>query len=168
MPLLNIIYLSFPIAYVCVCLCMYGGVYSYLFTSLNVYIATNFIFIFPSLFVFLLQVTTGELPIEVPPIVPSITTSPPVPIATPCSPPVAKSSAVHSGGSTYVCQVCQKVFQFQRMLNRHLKCHSDQKRHLCDFCGKGFNDTFDLKRHVRTHTGKRFICSRCCNKLFCP
>lgn len=152
---------------VCVCVCM-GG---YTHISLLVWMFTLPLIsslYFPLCFFFLLQVTTGELPIEVPPIVPSITTSPPVPIATPCSPPVAKSSAVHSGGSTYVCQVCQKVFQFQRMLNRHLKCHSDQKRHLCDFCGKGFNDTFDLKRHVRTHTGKRFICSRCCNKLFCP
>lgn len=50
-------------------------------------------------------------------------------------------------------QVCQKVFLHQRMLNRHVKCHSETKRHLCSFCGKGFNDTFDLKRHVRTHTG---------------
>lgn len=50
-------------------------------------------------------------------------------------------------------QVCQKTFSYQRMLNRHLKCHNDTKRHLCSFCGKGFNDTFDLKRHVRTHTG---------------
>lgn len=50
-------------------------------------------------------------------------------------------------------QVCQKSFHHQRMLNRHVKCHSETKRHLCNFCGKGFNDTFDLKRHVRTHTG---------------
>lgn len=156
MPLFDIIDLSFPIAYVSVCVC--GE--SYHFTSLNVYTATNFVFIFPSLFVIWLQVTTGELPIEVPPAVPNVTTSPPVSIGTPCSPPVAKSSAAQSRSNTYVCQVCEKVFQFQRMLNRHLKCHSEQKRHLCDFCGKGFNDTFDLKRHVRTHTGERFIGSR--------
>ncbi|XP_056115297.1 putative transcription factor Ovo-like 1a [Rhinichthys klamathensis goyatoka] len=109
-----------------------------------------------------IKVTTGELPIEVPAAVPNVTTSPPVSIGTPCSPPVAKSSAAQSRSNTYVCQVCEKVFQFQRMLNRHLKCHSEQKRHLCDFCGKGFNDTFDLKRHVRTHTGVRpYKCSLC-------
>uniref|UniRef100_A0A4W4H0I0 C2H2-type domain-containing protein n=1 Tax=Electrophorus electricus TaxID=8005 RepID=A0A4W4H0I0_ELEEL len=76
--------------------------------------------------------------------------------------------ATHLGepGGSYVCQVCQKVFQFQRMLNRHLKCHSEQKRHLCNFCGKGFNDTFDLKRHVRTHTGVRPYKCDLCEKAF--
>ncbi|KFP84099.1 Transcription factor Ovo-like 2, partial [Acanthisitta chloris] len=52
------------------------------------------------------------------------------------------------------CELCGKGFRLQRMLNRHIKCHSQVKRHLCTFCGKGFNDTFDLKRHVRTHTGE--------------
>jgi ovo-like protein len=50
--------------------------------------------------------------------------------------------------------MCSKTFGLQRLLNRHMKCHSDIKRYLCTFCGKGFNDTFDLKRHTRTHTGK--------------
>lgn len=52
------------------------------------------------------------------------------------------------------CPVCQKSFGHQRMLTRHLKCHSEVKRHRCPYCAKGFNDTFDLKRHVRTHTGE--------------
>ncbi|KAJ8255054.1 hypothetical protein GJAV_G00200430 [Gymnothorax javanicus] len=67
---------------------------------------------------------------------------------------------------TFVCQVCQKTFQFQRMLNRHLKCHNETKRHPCNFCGKGFNDTFDLKRHVRTHTGVRPYKCSLCDKAF--
>ena len=58
-------------------------------------------------------------------------------------------------GDLFTCHICQKAFTYQRMLNRHMKCHNDVKRHLCTYCGKGFNDTFDLKRHVRTHTGKR-------------
>jgi ovo-like protein len=53
----------------------------------------------------------------------------------------------------FSCRVCGKGFGLQRLLNRHMKCHSDTKRYLCTFCGKGFNDTFDLKRHTRTHTG---------------
>lgn len=60
------------------------------------------------------------------------------------------------------CKVCGKEFKLQRLLNRHLKCHSDVKRYLCTFCGKGFNDTFDLKRHTRIHTGvKPYKCNRC-------
>ena len=52
-----------------------------------------------------------------------------------------------------MCRLCSKKFTLQRLLNRHMRCHSDVKRYLCTFCGKGFNDTFDLKRHTRTHTG---------------
>lgn len=60
------------------------------------------------------------------------------------------------------CNICGKNFSLQRLLNRHMKCHSDQKRYICSFCGKGFNDTFDLKRHTRTHTGVRpYKCSLC-------
>uniref|UniRef100_A0A7M4EUU4 Ovo like zinc finger 2 n=1 Tax=Crocodylus porosus TaxID=8502 RepID=A0A7M4EUU4_CROPO len=62
--------------------------------------------------------------------------------------------------------LCGKGFRLQRMLNRHVKCHSQVKRHLCTFCGKGFNDTFDLKRHVRTHTGIRPYKCEICNKAF--
>uniref|UniRef100_A0A8C4J161 Ovo like zinc finger 2 n=1 Tax=Dromaius novaehollandiae TaxID=8790 RepID=A0A8C4J161_DRONO len=62
--------------------------------------------------------------------------------------------------------LCGKGFRLQRMLNRHIKCHSQVKRHLCTFCGKGFNDTFDLKRHVRTHTGIRPYKCEICNKAF--
>ncbi|XP_009091939.1 transcription factor Ovo-like 2 [Serinus canaria] len=69
-------------------------------------------------------------------------------------------AALHS------CELCGKGFRLQRMLNRHIKCHSQVKRHLCTFCGKGFNDTFDLKRHVRTHTGIRPYKCEVCNKAF--
>ena len=59
--------------------------------------------------------------------------------------------------SKFQCRLCAKTFTLQRLLNRHMKCHSDTKRYLCTFCGKGFNDTFDLKRHTRTHTGKLLV-----------
>ena len=58
-----------------------------------------------------------------------------------------------SDPAKFQCRMCTKIFSLQRLLNRHMKCHSDTKRYLCTFCGKGFNDTFDLKRHTRTHTG---------------
>ncbi|XP_069738458.1 putative transcription factor Ovo-like 1 [Phaenicophaeus curvirostris] len=75
---------------------------------------------------------------------------------------------VPTGGvpEVFSCPVCHKSFGFQRLLNRHLKCHSQVKRHLCPFCAKGFNDTFDLKRHVRTHTGVRPYKCSVCEKAF--
>ncbi|KAM3857526.1 putative transcription factor Ovo-like 1a [Diretmus argenteus] len=79
-------------------------------------------------------------------------------------PPDQSSSTGPIGA--FACQVCQKSFQYQRMLNRHVKCHNDTKRHLCTFCNKGFNDTFDLKRHVRTHTGVRPYKCNLCDKAF--
>lgn len=66
----------------------------------------------------------------------------------------------------FVCRICSKSFTLQRLLNRHMKCHSDIKRYLCTFCGKGFNDTFDLKRHTRTHTGVRPYKCNLCEKSF--
>ncbi|KAL7847225.1 hypothetical protein SRHO_G00222050 [Serrasalmus rhombeus] len=66
----------------------------------------------------------------------------------------------------FLCPVCHKIFPLQRMLTRHLKCHSLIKRHPCRYCGKGFNDTFDLKRHMRTHTGIRPYRCDLCEKAF--
>lgn len=132
-----------------------------------------------------IKVTTGELPPE--PCLPlSLSPIPTQPSRTPAVTPVALTttpdpteavsmvtrstgqSLSSSTGQTgaFVCQVCQKTFQYQRMLNRHVKCHSETKRHLCNFCNKGFNDTFDLKRHVRTHTGVRPYKCTLCEKAF--
>ncbi|KAJ8007971.1 hypothetical protein DPEC_G00099880 [Dallia pectoralis] len=115
-----------------------------------------------------IKVTTGELPCEIPVppqlSLPEITTTP-IALATSPAAPFSTVSRTGTQGS-FICQICQKVFQYQRMLNRHAKCHSDTKRHLCNFCGKGFNDTFDLKRHVRTHTGVRPYKCSLCDKAF--
>ncbi|CAH1777379.1 unnamed protein product [Owenia fusiformis] len=74
----------------------------------------------------------------------------------------AQELGVQTSDNKFICRVCSKVFPLQRLLNRHIKCHSDIKRYLCTFCGKGFNDTFDLKRHTRTHTGVRpYKCVEC-------
>lgn len=73
---------------------------------------------------------------------------------------------IEDDGNKFHCQICNKSFNLQRLLNRHMKCHSDVKRYLCTFCGKGFNDTFDLKRHTRTHTGVRPYKCNLCEKSF--
>ncbi|XP_056156675.1 putative transcription factor Ovo-like 1a [Lampris incognitus] len=134
-----------------------------------------------------IKVTTGELPesppppLSLPPLPPQPTVTPDVAV-TPVAPTTATSDATTfsmvtrstEGQSTstetaacpFLCKVCQKGFQHQRMLNRHAKCHNQTKRHLCTFCGKGFNDTFDLKRHVRTHTGVRPYKCSLCDKAF--
>ncbi|MBN3319128.1 OVOL1 factor, partial [Atractosteus spatula] len=79
--------------------------------------------------------------------------------------PRAKGRGAHAQGD-FLCLVCNKVFPLQRMLTRHLKCHSMVKKHVCRYCAKGFNDTFDLKRHMRTHTGIRPYRCELCEKAF--
>ncbi|XP_054656071.1 putative transcription factor Ovo-like 1a [Dunckerocampus dactyliophorus] len=120
-----------------------------------------------------MKVTTGELPHDPFPTSPSLTvphaTLMSVAITTAPAPIKFASSVIRSSSGLrppFVCQICQKTFQYQRMLNRHMKCHNETKRHLCNFCGKGFNDTFDLKRHVRTHTGVRPYKCELCDKAF--
>ncbi|XP_071315916.1 putative transcription factor Ovo-like 1a [Trachinotus anak] len=135
-----------------------------------------------------IKVTTGELPhnpsplpLTLPPIPAPPSVTPPAtvmplaltttPAALEAVPMVTRSTGqgqTSSSGTTpaFVCQICQKTFQYQRMLNRHVKCHNETKRHLCNFCNKGFNDTFDLKRHVRTHTGVRPYKCNLCDKAF--
>ncbi|KAL8219908.1 UNVERIFIED_CONTAM: hypothetical protein K2H54_036089 [Gekko kuhli] len=77
-----------------------------------------------------------------------------------------RSEKGRSSQAAFPCTVCSKRFPLQRMLNRHLKCHSSVKKHVCQFCAKGFNDTFDLKRHLRTHTGIRPYRCFACDKAF--
>ncbi|XP_061620008.1 putative transcription factor Ovo-like 1a isoform X1 [Phyllopteryx taeniolatus] len=121
-----------------------------------------------------IKVTTGELLSDPDPHDAPLTPPPHVAVTTAPAPGRFAASAVRSAGQApaggtappYACQICHKTFQYQRMLNRHTKCHNETKRHLCTFCGKGFNDTFDLKRHVRTHTGVRPYKCELCDKAF--
>uniref|UniRef100_A0AC11BG92 Ovo like zinc finger 3 n=1 Tax=Ovis aries TaxID=9940 RepID=A0AC11BG92_SHEEP len=75
-------------------------------------------------------------------------------------------TATPSSPGTLGCPLCPKAFPLQRMLTRHLKCHSPARRHVCHCCGKGFHDAFDLKRHMRTHTGIRPFRCGACGKAF--
>ncbi|XP_060041771.1 putative transcription factor ovo-like protein 3 [Erinaceus europaeus] len=75
-------------------------------------------------------------------------------------------AATPRGSGTLGCPLCPKAFPLQRMLTRHLKCHSPARRHVCRCCGKGFHDAFDLKRHMRTHTGIRPFRCGACGKAF--
>uniref|UniRef100_A0A0N5CFX9 Protein ovo n=1 Tax=Strongyloides papillosus TaxID=174720 RepID=A0A0N5CFX9_STREA len=81
-------------------------------------------------------------------------------------PDVDSTPAPTSSPGEFICRTCGKKFTLQRLLNRHVKCHSEVKRYLCTFCGKGFSDTFDLKRHTRTHTGVRPYKCHHCDKSF--
>ncbi|XP_075215436.1 uncharacterized protein LOC142321330 [Lycorma delicatula] len=67
-------------------------------------------------------------------------------------------------GSTkknYICNFCQKSFNFKSGLKRHLIIHSKEKNYVCS-CLKSFNLSSALKVHLNIHTKeKNYICDFC-------
>ncbi|KAG7256364.1 hypothetical protein CRUP_034795 [Coryphaenoides rupestris] len=93
-------------------------------------------------------------------------TSDPDPTA---SPEQGQSSSA-GGAWPYLCEVCQKGFQYQRMLNRHLKCVRPYK---CGLCDKAFTQRCSLESHMKKIHGvsqkyaykerrnKLYVCEEC-------
>lgn len=58
----------------------------------------------------------------------------------------------------YRCEICQKIFESQRFLNKHKMVH-DFPNFKCTFCQKGFESMNDLQEHEITH--KSYQCHIC-------
>lgn len=59
------------------------------------------------------------------------------------------------------CNVCDKSFQRDRDLQRHLALHMDTL-FACKLCGQGFNRSEQLQRHELEAHGPSFTCAICC------
>ena len=62
----------------------------------------------------------------------------------------------------FTCEVCNKDFEIQSQLNRHMRTHTGERPYGCDVCGKKFLQKHHLSEHVRSHSNTRpFSCSTC-------
>ncbi|XP_021699019.1 zinc finger protein 33A isoform X1 [Aedes aegypti] len=68
----------------------------------------------------------------------------------------------------HFCTYCNKGFQYESALKKHLLVHTGLKPHVCEDCGKSFSQKINLSIHRRMHTGempvKKYSCSVCDKK----
>lgn len=72
----------------------------------------------------------------------------------------------HAEHRPYKCPQCQKGFKQPCHLNQHLRTHTDERPFPCEVCRKSFKQACQLKQHMRLHTGEKpYHCSQC-NRSF--
>ncbi|XP_041988096.1 zinc finger protein OZF-like [Aricia agestis] len=70
--------------------------------------------------------------------------------------------SVHDKKVIFSCTRCSKWFPTQLSLEAHQESHKVDKKHQCKTCGKAFYMLSTLQDHERTHTGEKpFLCSVC-------
>ena len=85
------------------------------------------------------------------------------------SPRGGKSSVITSGLgkkvvttiTKHVCSFCEKEFQTQSGLWKHMSSHTGKYSYTCPTCNKGFNEKHIFESHINMHEGIGFTCMRC-------
>ncbi|XP_034108223.1 zinc finger protein 891-like [Drosophila sulfurigaster albostrigata] len=75
----------------------------------------------------------------------------------------SSNSTGAAGGAVFQCPHCEKSFNGNWWLQRHLRTHTGERPYKCSHCEKAFKDSWSLRRHLRTHLSE---CSYKC--LYCP
>ncbi|XP_029376907.1 zinc finger protein 287-like [Echeneis naucrates] len=62
----------------------------------------------------------------------------------------------------FKCFQCNKEFDKNHQLVRHMRVHSGDRPFSCDFCGKTFTQNSNRTVHMRQHTGEKpYFCEKC-------
>ncbi|KAG6446620.1 hypothetical protein O3G_MSEX004541 [Manduca sexta] len=72
----------------------------------------------------------------------------------------------HGIKTSYLCDLCGKVFANAQHLKCHKNIHLGVKPYSCSICKKSFAKKFNLGIHERTHTGERSHACHICGKYF--
>ncbi|GFY64645.1 hypothetical protein TNIN_268971 [Trichonephila inaurata madagascariensis] len=76
----------------------------------------------------------------------------------------------HSGDDTkYVCDMCNRTFQFRSHYLKHMKVHKDIVFHKCFKCAAAFNSFIQFRDHLETHEqGTALKCGYCSESFISP
>ncbi|XP_059196090.1 zinc finger protein ZFP2-like [Centropristis striata] len=72
----------------------------------------------------------------------------------------------HRGKKSLRCDVCGKYFQYNYILQQHMRTHTGEKPYLCKTCGRRFGRLSSLTIHTRMHTGEKPYICKTCRKCF--
>ena len=61
----------------------------------------------------------------------------------------------------FQCTLCEKVFKFQSLLDRHWRSHTGEKPFKCEVCFRSFRQQAHLDQHVRSHGVAVLKCDYC-------
>ena len=83
---------------------------------------------------------------------------------------LAEKTKRDSGGPSFTCDICQRKFERQASLLRHLALHKGDKNYTCPDCGQKFSHTFNLERHRKkahnTDPEGQHVCCNVCSVWF--
>lgn len=66
----------------------------------------------------------------------------------------------------FTCTICNKYYETNKQLMRHIRTHSTTKLHVCKVCHKSFKNKYNLSVHSLKHSGRFPYKCRICKKGF--